>query len=1021
MTKRLRLIPLFFLFCLSVAAQPDFVLPLEKPEKYKSKVLVSEKSDEKKFTLPRRLSQGLFTHYNYYYNAHTKLNTVLQKAKLAHQDNYTELLPFYNFSTAVTAADSLELDSVIYKATAGIVLHDLRNSYIDNLYLLIGKSFFYWQKFDSAYRIFQFINYNFYPKAKDEYFIVVGSNTTATNGTLNFGTKENKGLIQKAFSKAPSRNDALLWLAKTYAADSLLAEAYSLVNLLRRDPLFPKRLYSHLDETQAYVFYRQQMWDSSAYYLEKALVNATDKSEQARWEYLIAQMYSRVRKNDLASIYYNKAKKHTADPVLYIHARIYEAQLVKSGGTNSLRTTLEDLKTLSKKERFDGFESILYYAASDIALQIPDTAEARILLNKSIQFSSENVALRNKSFIKLAELAYHQRDYELAASGYDSIDYQDPYLGAESVQLQARQQILKELIRNIKLVHKEDSLQRIAAMPEKEREAYIKALVRKLRKQRGLKEEEANYVPVLNPNQSSELFTTNATADKWYFNNPGQRSKGAAEFNAKWGKRPNVDQWRRQAVIDATMQQNNDPFAMSNDPDHPAPQQVTPPVTNENTELSVEGLTGQLPLTAEQLEQSNKNIREALLTQGQIYKNQIEDYEMAIRTFEELLKRFPVSDLDEEVLFELFYCYSKTGNTSKSAYYRSQLNQKYPEGNLIQKTKPSGKTIPAKDTATVVYANIYDLFIQGRFTEAVHEKRKADSVYQNSYWTPQLLYIEALYYIRQRNDSLALQTLTNLETQFSGTPMAEKAAVMKDVLSRRDEIETYLTNTTIVRRQEDSIRITAPVVQQPVVPTVQVPVVRDTIVSKPPVDLPKVGQKIEKKTTRPEKNAIVKKAKPPVAVTPNIVAQTKPVTDTVKTQPAVPTPIENNAVYKPEPDQPHYVLIWFDQVDPIYVSESRNAFHRYNSSNHSNMSLQAEVFEESPQFIGVEIGILPNSTATFAYLEELKQNAQQIIPWLTPDKYKFLFVSQKNWATLKSRKNLEEYQQFLKEHYKDKF
>jgi hypothetical protein len=85
------------------------------------------------------------------------------------------------------------------------------------------------------------------------------------------------------------------------------------------------------------------------------------------------------------------------------------------------------------------------------------------------------------------------------------------------------------------------------------------------------------------------------------------------------------------------------------------------------------------------------------------------------------------------------------------------------------------------------------------------------------------------------------------------------------------------------------------------------------------------------------------------------------------------------------------------------------------------MSLQAEVFEESPQFIGVEIGILPNSTATFAYLEELKQNAQQIIPWLTPDKYKFLFVSQKNWATLKSRKNLEEYQQFLKEHYKDKF
>ena len=158
--------------CFSASAQPDFTLPLVKPKKYENKILGSEKTDDKKFTLPRRIYQSMVTHYNFHYNATTKINAIVEKAKLSHQDDYTQLLPFYNYSTDHTAADSMELDSVIFKATAGIVLHDLRNNYIDNMYLLIGQSYFYWKKYDSAYRIFQFIKYNFFPKGKDEYIIV---------------------------------------------------------------------------------------------------------------------------------------------------------------------------------------------------------------------------------------------------------------------------------------------------------------------------------------------------------------------------------------------------------------------------------------------------------------------------------------------------------------------------------------------------------------------------------------------------------------------------------------------------------------------------------------------------------------------------------------------------------------------------------------------------------------------------------------------------------------------------------
>jgi hypothetical protein len=426
---------LLLMGCISAIAQPDFTLPLVKPKKYENKILGSEKSEDKKFTLPRKLYQSTATHFNYYYNATNKLNAIIERAKLSHRDDYTELLPFYNYSTENTASDSAELDSIMYKATAGIVLHDLRNSYIDNLYLLIGQSYFYWQKFDSAYRMFQFINYNFFPRGKDEYTIVVGANARSSNGELNIGTKEKANVIGKVFTQPPSRNDALLWLARTYAEDDLFPEAYTLINLIKKDPFFPKRLHTQLNEVQAYVFYKQEQWDSTAFYLQKALPAAANKTELARWEFLLAQLYTKLNQPALASSYYNKAKSHTTDPVMYIHARIYEAQLVKDGSSNSLQQTVADLIKLSKKERFDGFEDVLYYSAAEMALKQKDTLLAKTLYKKSVTYTSVNPSVKNKSYIQLAAISFAQKDYVFTSSCYDSINYNDASIATISNQL----------------------------------------------------------------------------------------------------------------------------------------------------------------------------------------------------------------------------------------------------------------------------------------------------------------------------------------------------------------------------------------------------------------------------------------------------------------------------------------------------------------------------------------------------------------------------------------------------------
>lgn len=1009
-----RILFLFLLGCISASAQPDFTLPLVKPAKYENKTLGSEKTDDKKFTLPRRLYQSMVTHYNFHYNATNKINAILEKAKLSHRDDYTQLLPFYNYTTEFTAADSMELDSVILKATAGIVLHDLRNSYIDNMYLLIGQSYFYWQKFDSAYRIFQFINYNFFPKGKDEYIIVVGSNDRSSQGDLNIATKEKNGLVHKAFSHQPSRNDALIWLARTYAEDNLYPEAYSLINLLRKDPTFPKRLHGKLNEVQAYTFYKQEQWDSTAFYLKNALGEAADKTELARWEYLLAQLYSKTNQPELASSFFNKAKSHTTDPVLYIHARIYEAQLLTKDGSDAVAETLADLLKLSRKERFDGYEDVLFYAAADMALQKGDTTQAIALLKRSVSYTTENPSVKNKAFVKLSDLAYARRDYALASNALDSVNMQDPALTAMSAQLQVKQQMLKQLVGLITIVQQQDSLQAVAKMPEKEMDAYLKSLARKLRKQRGLKEEEA-YVPVLTANNSNDntpIFSNAGSGNSWYFNNASQKSKGFNEFKARWGNRPNVDNWRRQEAVDAAKPPSQAPQYASN-----ANEEVSiEPDQIPEDELSVDGLKSRLPLTEEKLLESNRKIAEALFEQGQIYKNQLEDYAQAAIVFEELWKRFGNYEKEQDVLFELYYCYTKTGDRQKAAYFQNELNKKYPNGASAQKIAASkNPTTPVKDAKTIAYETIYDLFLSGKYEEAQQQKRLADSIYGNSYWTPQLLYIESLYHIKQKNDSVAIVTLSNLERNFPGTPMADKAAVMKDVVSRRKEIEDYLTRTNIVRQTEDSVVM--PFDEGPLVNKVGQTIQKDSINK---IGLGNQPTQNNANITRPvapiQKTEIEKNDRSNAG---KITIGNKPGMDTTAIKPLKEGKIEMVYIYNAT--DPYTVLMYFDEVDEVYVTEARTAYQRYNSSSHSGENIPLKIYVGDKESTWMEMGLFSDVTAALGYMEEWKKNARQIVPWLPELKYSFIIISDRNLELLKTRKNMEEYKLFLRQHIKDKF
>ena len=79
-------------------------------------------------------------------------------------------------------------------------------------------------------------------------------------------------------------------------------------------------------------FLNRAITTARLYILEKALCTADNKQDQSRWEFLLAQLYEMNGNFDKASSYYDKASKHTVDPLMDIHARLNDAKMLRTTG-----------------------------------------------------------------------------------------------------------------------------------------------------------------------------------------------------------------------------------------------------------------------------------------------------------------------------------------------------------------------------------------------------------------------------------------------------------------------------------------------------------------------------------------------------------------------------------------------------------------------------------------------------------------------------------------------------------------
>ncbi len=1067
MLKRIFLPALFLsvtaLFLNAVMAQaPTWTIDLlgkeKKPEKFENRKLGSEKMADKKFTFVRHFFQNTFTHYNYYYNANNKINSVIERAKAAQKDDYTKLLPYYPYTLENTATQKSELDSVIFKATAGILLHDLRNDWVDNMYLLMGKAFYLRKDFDSAAATFQFIQFNLFPRNKNEDDSrIVGTSDASSNGMISIANKEKRNIFQKAIAQPPSRNDALIWLARTLIEQNELGESAGLMNTLQLDPNLPARLHNDLDDVNAYWFYKQDIFDSSANYLEKALSFADNKQDLSRSEFLLAQLYEMTNQFEKATTYYQKVSAHTVDPLMDIHARLNNAKMLKGSNPEELTNSINNLVKMAKKDKFESYRDIIFYYAGELALQKPDSNAAIVYLNQSLQYNESNISYKNKSFLQLADIAYNQKQYKKAFALYDSLQSGDTSLNDQLAIIQARRNGLSKIVEKIIIIEREDSLQAIASLTPAARETFVKKLVKKLRKEKGFKEEDNNAGgamigfdnPLDTKNDAPVDMFASGTKGEWYFYNASLKSKGFTEFKRKWGARKNVDNWARKSAAEMNKDNVINPGIGSDtgpdDLDKPADPGTgnkdneknaasgksvsNPSAIQQPDDISYEGLMANLPLTIEKLTISNSLVAINLFELAQLYQKDLEDYQQAIVTYDQSLLRYPDSLYNGELYLGLYFCYTKLGFADKAAQYKKLINKSFAGSRSeMMINNPSAMNPTAQNAeGTKRYESIYNLFIEGDFAQAFAEKKKADSIYGTNFWSPQLLYIEAVYHIKQREDSVAIGVLNNIVSLYPDAKLAPKATRMVDVLKRRKEIEEYLSKLEITRLKDDEvieieverkrmIRNDSNLIKSP-------ERFIDTVKREMKPVLPPINDKIKlaeqpviiKDTVKLAEQPIVKKDAVKLVEKPVLIKDTvKSVAPQVIVPKAKDSVVKAATIYSNGPftlntTAPQNVIMILDKVDGTYVNESINAFTRYlgESFRGQPITLTRDAIDKDKSLL--VFTSFADAAAAYGFLLKVKRAAPDEVSWLPANKYSFYLISDENLQLLKTNKDIAAY------------
>ena len=760
-------------------------------------------STSKNTGLSRRV-QALKTQYNTYFNGNEAFKEGYNAQRDGNKDNYMEMLPYYMVGNKNTVKlGGGQFDRAIEKSQKAIKQHSItkkpevsaskRRSVKGKLWLA--------QK-----------EYN--PFLYKAWFLM--GNAQFQKGEF-FEAASTFAYIQRLYATKPNIvAKARVLEAKCYAEMEWFYDAEDLLNRAQRDS-FPTSLNSAKAAILADCQIRQRQYEEAIPNVVQAIKRQKGSIEKARLYFLLGQLYHQVGEDENAYKAFKKVYSKNPPYELEFNARIKQSEVLSKGQSKQM---IAKLKRMAKNSKNKDYQDQVYYAIGNIWLANGDTTRAIWAYNDGVEKSTRNGIEKGVVWLRLGQLYWEREEFVKAQACYAGVLSLFDKDREDYKEVNERSRILDELLPYASAVELQDSLQELARMDSVERTKVIKNIIEELKKKE--KEEEKKAAEMANAtnqnrpgnqNQANQQRpgAQNQATSQWYFYNATAITSGKTEFQRIWGTRQLADDWRRNNKTVLAMEEEENEEEESGDESETdsiggmdVPQDSLGTVIADSTATPKTPLTEaeqkeleklkeyesdphrpeyylkDIPFTEEQMAQSNAKLVDGLYNSSIIYKDRMENFPLAERTFLRICTDFPEFDKMADIYYNMYQLYSRFGYSDEAANYRTKLIAEYPEdehAKLIADPLYEFKGRYGKHIEDSIYQVTYDAYVADDYAQVIANADYVAKEYPDGENRARFMFLSAMSRLSQGDDSRFLTEMKDIVTNYPKSTVSELAGL----------------------------------------------------------------------------------------------------------------------------------------------------------------------------------------------------------------------------------------------------
>ena len=758
-------------------------------------------STSKNTGISRRV-QALKTQYNTYFNGNEAFKEGYTAQRDGNKDNYMEMLPYYMVGNKNTVKlGSGQFDRAIEKSQKAIKQHSITK-----------KPDVSASKRRTAKGKLWLAQKEYNPFLYKAWFLM--GNAQFQKGEF-FEAASTFAYIQRLYATKPNIvAKARVLEAKCYAEMEWYYDAEDLLNRAQRDS-FPTSLNGAKAAILADCQIRQQQYEEAIPNMLEAIKRQKGSIEKARLYFLLGQLYHQVGDDEKAFKAFKKVYSKNPPYEMEFNARIKQSEVLSKGQSKQM---IAKLKRMAKNAKNKDYQDQVYYAIGNIWLANGDTTRAIWAYKDGVEKSTRNGIEKGVVWLHLGQLYWEREEFVKAQACYagvlglfdkDREDYKE---------VNERSRILDELLPFASAVELQDSLQDLARMDSVERMKVIKNIIEELKKKEKEEEKKAaeqanagnqNRPGTQNQGNQQRPGAQNQTAAQWYFYNPAVVTSGKTEFQRLWGTRQLADDWRRNNKTVLALEDeeaegeaeeaDTDSIGSMNAPTDSlgtavADSTAAPPVQlSEAEQKELEKLKEyesdphrpeyylkDIPFTDEQMTQSNAKLVDGLFNSAIIYKDRMENFPLAERTFQRICIDFPEFDKMSDIYYNMYQLYSRFGYSEEAASYRAKLMEEYPDEEhtkLIADPMFEFKGRYGKQIEDSIYQVTYDAYVADDYDQVIANADYTAKEYPDGENRARFMFLSAMSRLSQGDDSRFLTEMKDIVTNYPKSTVSELAGL----------------------------------------------------------------------------------------------------------------------------------------------------------------------------------------------------------------------------------------------------